>query len=592
MVIAAMVITGCGSPATPEVIVKTVEVEGAPKTEIVVATPEPVEPQVEPAGPKVLRMGTWGPGDIPTIDPALAVDLISIQIAETTTNGLVRQNEVTAELEPGMATSWDVSEDGLTYTFHLRDNFPWVKFDGKQVVKVQDCSGADRMVTADDFAYGILRTLNPKTASDYAYVLTAAIDGAANYNAEEDVDPATVAVKALDPTTLEIKFLIPAVYNLNIAGLWVAHAQPKWLIEGDDCTQARGDRWTETGFFQGYGPYVLKEWVHDNFLSLVKNPFYPGTPESPVAKIDEILWTFLDVSPALAEYEAGNMDVTGVPSGDLDRILADPAFSEQLGNSYTIGTEFYTFNTALAPTDDARVRLALSLAIDRQSLVDNVSKSGEVAYWFSHPGAAGAPKLDKYPDLGVRYDPDQARQLMDEYLAEKNLKAEDLQLVLMFNTSESHKKRAEAIQQMWKDVLGVTVQLTNQETKVYYGARKEGKENIYRSSWVQDYPDANNFLREVFGVFNETDGAYVDVTEWREGAKFDAFMELVNQAATETDPVKRMDLYAQAEQIFVIDEAVVAPLYWYKSYVLVQPRVQDIDSITGYDHYEKWDIVE
>jgi oligopeptide transport system substrate-binding protein len=559
-------------------VVQTVEqVVQKEKIIEVTATPPPA-----PAGPKTLRLA-WGPGDIPTIDPALAVDVISIQIIEETTVGLVRQDETNAQVDLGMATEHQVSDDGLVHTFKLLNDVPWVRYDGQQVVKVPDCEGKDRVVTANDFAYGILRTLNPATASDYAYVLTPVIAGAKEFNEGTITDTAKVGVQAVDPTTLVITTTTPAVYNLNILGLWVAHAQPKWLIEGDDCTQARGERWTETGFFQGYGPYTLKEWVHDASLALVKNPFWPGTDSVPVATIDEVNWTFLDTTPAFAEFEAGNLDVAGVPLGDMDRIKADPQYKNWLDSTPTLGTEFYAFNTKLAPTDDPRVRQALSLAIDRQSLVENVNKgSGTPAQWFTNPGAAGAPQPDKYPDLGVKYDPAKAKELMDAYLAEKGTTADKLNIVLMFNTSEAHKQRAEAVQQMWKDTLGVSVQLANQEWKVYLQQRREGNENIYRGSWVQDYPDANNFLWDVFGP----GGGYADVVDWQD----DKFNELLTTAAQETDPAKRMALYADAEKILVNEQAVVAPLYWYSTPTLYRPNVKYPKSITGYDHYEKWTL--
>lgn len=594
----ALVLAAC-QPATPtpQVIVETVVVEGTPK--VIVATPQ-VTPPAEQR--KVLRLA-WGPGDIPTIDTALAVDVISIQLIDEMTVGLTRQNEQTAELELAMATDVKTSEDGRTYTFTIKEGVPWVRYNGKEVEQVLDCEGNPRYVTAYDFEYGILRTLSPATASDYAYVLYG-IEGAAAYNQGETEDPSTVGVKALDAKTLQITFIEPAVYNLNIAGLWVAHAQPKWIIEGDDCTEGRGERWTETGFYQGYGPFTLKEWVHDSEISIVKNPFWPGDAVVPSPKIDEVHWKLVDVSGALAEFEAGNLDVSGIPSGDLDRILNDPKYADMLRNTYTLGTEFYAFNTTKAPTDDVRVRLALALAVDREALVKNVTKTGEPARWFTHPGVAGAPKPEKFPNLGLTYDPQRAKALLDEYLKEKGLTADQLDITLVFNTSESHRRKAEAVQAMWKENLGINVQLTNQEWKVYLKQRKAGNENIYRGSWVQDYPDANNFLREVFTDNNGTPGAYQDVVNWpvAENAEgkivytpgsnplYDKFVELVKAAAKETDPEKRMQLYADAENILVNEAAVILPLYWYADKVLVSPRVLDTPSITGYDRYEKWDI--
>jgi oligopeptide transport system substrate-binding protein len=519
-----------------------------------------------------------------------------------TTLGVVRQNETTAEIEPAMATSYDVSSDGLTYTVHLMPNVPWVHYnaDSGQVEVVKDCSGNDRNVTAQDFAYGIVRTIDPATASDYAYALLPYLAGAAEFNDGTNTDPASVGVKAVDDNTIQYTFKAPAVYNLNLLGLWIAHAEPKWLIEGDDCTQAAGDKWTEQEYFQGYGPFTLKEWVHDASMTLIKNPFWPGNETVPQAKLDEIEIHFLDASPALSEFDAGNLDEAGIPSEEWDRIHSDPAYADMIRPVYTLGTEWYGFNTQLAPTDDQRVRLALSLAIDRDTLVKQVVKGGIPAQFFTNPGAAGAPKPEQYPDGGVKYDPEKAKQLLNEYLTEKNLKPEDLKLTLMANSTEGNQKTGEAIVGMWKDVLGVDVNFVTQERKVYLVTRQDGKEQIYRNSWVQDYPDANNFLYDVFGL----NGAFTSVVDWPANAtsdnpaeyttgqnpNFDKFTELLQQAANEQDAQKRMDLYAQAEQILLVDEAVVAPLYWYTDDILVRPEVKDTKSITGYDHWEKWDI--
>ena len=338
LLVAGIVLTACPAPQVQTVekvvtqvvekqveVIKTVVVEK--EVEKVVTQVVEVTPQA-PAGPKVLR-ANMGVGDVPTIDPALATDNRSIAIDIESFVGLTRQDEITSLVEPGMATRWDISPDGHVYTFTLRNDVPWVKFDGEKVVKVQSCPDADgktadRMVTAHDFEYGILRTLKPETASDYAYVLAFAIQGADDFNAGAVTDTTTVGVKALDDTTLEIVFKEPAAYNAAIAGMWPAYAVPGWVIDGDDCTEARGERWTEPGFFQGYGPFTLKEWVHDSTISIIKNPFWPGAENIPAPKLDEVRWWMLDETAALAEYEAGNLDVTAPPMGDIDRIKSDP----------------------------------------------------------------------------------------------------------------------------------------------------------------------------------------------------------------------------------------------------------------------------
>ncbi len=605
VMMAAMLLAACQPAApvvpTPQPIVQTQVVQGEGQQVVVVATAQPSEPPAAaPAGTqkKVLRLA-WGPSDVPTLDSALAWDMMSIQLIDEMTVGLTRQNETTTELENAMATDYTVSTDGLTYTFKVRQDVPWVKYDAKtdSVVQVMNCDGNPRMVTAKDFEYGMKRTADPAVAADYAYVLGLVVKGANEYNNGDTTDPSTIGVKALDDATLEVQFVQPAVYNLNIMSMWFAHAMPSWLIDGDDCTQAAGNKWIETGYYQGYGPFTLKNWFHDAELTLIKNPFWPGGAAVPVAKIDEVHYTILDSPAALAEFEAGNLDVSAIPSADQDRILADPTYSKEVAYTYTLGTEFYSYETQLAPTDDVRVRQALSMAVDRQSLIDNVVKDGILAPFFTNPGAAGAPKPADYPDLGIKYDLEQAKTLMNEYLTEKGLKPADVTVSVMFNTSSSNQKVAEAVQQMWKDAFGINVTLTNQEWATYKVTRKDGQTNVYRSSWVQDYPDANNFLFEVFGP----GAAYQNVVDWPvdmsksktwNNPKYDEFMKLLTEAQTETDTAKRVKMYADAEQILVYDEAVVLPLYWYSSRELRLPTLSFPKSLTGYEHFEKWDITQ
>jgi oligopeptide transport system substrate-binding protein len=603
LLVAGMVLTACTAPQIQRVekivtqvvekqveVVNTVVVE-KPVEKVVTRVVE-VTPQA-PAGPKVLRLN-MGAGDVPTIDPGLATDSSSIQIDIESFVGLTRQSEITSLIEPGMATRWDISPDGRVYTFTLRSDVPWVKFDGEKVVKVQSCPDADgktedRMVTAHDFEYGILRTLKPETASDYAYVLTFAIQGADDFNTGAITDTTKVGVKALDDATLEIRFNEPAAYNAAIAGMWPAYAVPGWVIEGNDCTEARGERWTEPGFFQSYGPFTLKEWVHDSTISIIKNPFWPGADNIPTPKLDEVRFSMLDQTAALAEYEAGNVDMTSVPLGDIDRLKGDPVLSREFRIGPQMCTYYYGFNTVAPYVDDARVRRALSMAIDRQALVDNVTKGGQQpARWFARPGLAGAPTLADHPDLGIKFDVEKADAELSAYLAEKGLTRDKLDITLMFNTSSGHQKIAEAIQQMWKDNLGVDVKLANQEVKVYLKTTLDpvNTPQIFRLGWCMDYADANNFDREVFAVGGSQNPAQGGGVNW-ENAEFE---KLVIQAARELDPAVRVDLYAQAEEILVNTDAAIAPIYWYTGVSLTKPYVQRTYGVWGQELFEKWDI--
>ncbi|MBI5842405.1 MAG: peptide ABC transporter substrate-binding protein [Chloroflexi bacterium] len=588
LVVLSMVLAACGSaPAT--------EAPAAAEPAVPGATEPPVS-----AGPKVL-ITNFLSGDIATIDPAVSEDANSNQIAQEAFGGLTHLNEVTNLLEPGMATSWDVVDnaDGTqTITFHLRDDVPWVRWNGTEVETVKTCdASADRMVTANDFAYGIYRNQLPANASPYAYLLGFVLKGASDFSNGVTDDFSTVGVKVIDDQTLELTFIDQVAYNAQIASLWVAYAQPKWIIEGDcdGAVEARGERWIEPGFFQSYGPFTVKEWVHDDYISIVKNPFWPGSEEIPQPKLDEIVFQMLDEPAQLAEYEAGNADnVTAVSLSDLDRIRADPTLSAELSVSPQLCTYYYGFNTKAPVVDDVRVRRALSMAVDRQSLIDNVTKGGqEPAQWFARPGLAGSPTIADRPDLGIKYDPEAAKAELQSYLDEKGVTADSLDLTLMYNTSAGHQAIAETIQQMWKDTLGVNVKLVNQEFAVFLATTKsKDTPQIYRSGWCVDYPDANNFEREnnaVNGSQNPADenGEPYGGFNW----KNDEYELIVREAAKETDPAKRVELYAQAEDIAIVQDAIMIPIYWYTNLDLTKPYVVRTFSSNGIESFEKWDIL-
>ncbi len=600
--LAVLVLPSACAPVTspPQIAKETVMVPSTPQVieKVITATPAPT---ATPQRPNVIRLSTDSSGDVPTLDPGLSENSMSTTIVESTFVGLTRLDEATNELHPGMATRWDSSSDGKTFVFQLRRDVPWVKWDAvkKQVVKVQTCPDkdkktADRVVTAKDFEYGIIRALKPETASPYAFAFVSMIHGADEFNAGKTKDTSAVGVKALDEATLQIKFKEPAVYNTHLIGLWTAMAVPKWLIEGDECTAARKDKWTEPGMFQSYGPFTLKEWVHEATITIVKNPFWPGDPWTPQSKVNQVSWLMLDPVASLAEFEAGNLDVATVPASEIERVRTDAKLSKQWTVLPSLCTYAYGFNTKAKLVDDPRLRRALSMAVDRKALIESAAAGDRgPALWFSRPGLIGAPVPKDYPDLGIKFDKEGAKKLLDEYLKDKNLTVDKLDLTLVYNNTPGNQKVADAIQQQWKNNLGVNVKPTSKEQGAFFTnvASREAPQ-IWWLGWCMDYPDVNNFAREVVAMGGYDNPAVGSAPAGGLNWKNDKYEDLVKKAALETDAKKRVDLYAQAEKILVSDDAAVMPLFWYDRNVLTQPWIKRTFPSGTNDRYEHWEIVQ
>ncbi len=533
---------------------------------------------------KVLVTGRqMGPDDIPTLDPSLTQDVSSVQVESEMFPGLTNLDEEKVTIGPGTATSWDISADGMTYTLHIMDNIPWVHYDKAtdSVVQVMDDSGKPRMLTAQDYAYGIQRTLDSKTAGPYQYVFQEWIQGGKDFATSDpnasDADRQklidALGIKVIDDHTLQLTAPLSSGVTPLIYGLWGMWAEPQWAID------ANGEFWTEPENINTYGPYTLKEWTHGGGgnLTLVKNPFWPGTPNSPQAKIDEIQFQFLDSDPQLANFEAGSLDVSEVPQDAIDRIKSDPTLSKD----YFVGpgscSYYYGFGTLKPPFDDATVRRAFSEAVDRQSIVENITKAGQLpANWYDLPNLVAAPTEAEYPGQGVYYNLDDAKKLWSDYLAKTGKQASDYTITIVYNTSAAHAAIAQAIQQMWQQTFGLNVQLTAEDFATYLDNRVTF--DVYRAGWCFDYPDANNFLHD-----NIVSGTPLT---W----KNDTFNQLVQDGLTAQSLQERKDDYAKAEHILVYTDAEFIPIYHYVTQDLTQPYVTRTHSLITREVYEKWDI--
>jgi oligopeptide transport system substrate-binding protein len=598
--VASMVLAACAQPAQEVVktviVTKEVMVEGETiiETQIVevIVTPEPEEEAAAEEQPVTLRWN-WAT-EPPTADPSLATDTTSVDLIRNIFVGLTQFDPVTGEVLPYLATEWADGEDAdgnQTWTFKLRDDIAWVNYDpttGETTQEVDE-EGNPRFVNANDVVYGVKRTIDPATASDYAYVLYIVKNAEAVNSSEEGVTLDDVGVVALDDTTVQFTLASPAAYFPSISGMWVANAMPQWAIEANE------NKWIEAGLIVTNGPYNMESWIHGGELNLVKNPLWINADDVQIERVEGVMVT--EDSTAFAMYESNELDTQGVPQPEIDRVKADPVLSAEFVNAPDVCTYYYGFTNNKPPFDDVRVRTAFTQAIDRQSLIDNVTKGGQIpATSFAPPGIFGAPEPGT---VGLPSDPEAAKASLQEYLDENEMTIDDfnaLGITLMHNTSEGHANIAAAIQQMWNDTLGTDVQVENQEWKVYLDTVQnttplEDMPHVWRMGWCADYADENNWVHEVFnaqaGANRLRRNCSDDVCTETTASEFD---ELTVQAALESDPDIRADLYNQAENILAAVEVAYAPIYHYTIVNVTKPWLQRNFPPLGGNDFFLWTI--
>ena len=441
-----------------------------------------------------------------------------------------------ADAVPGVAESWTISPDGKTYTFKLRKS---VWSDGTPF-------------TANDFVYSMQRILMPETAAEYASLLYI-IEGAEAVN-KGTAASATLAVKAIDDHTLEIKLTGPAPYFLALLTHYTAYPVPKHVID------KVGKEWTKPENMVVNGPYKLVEWIPNTDVKLTKNDkFWDASKVS----IDNItFYTQEDRAAVQKRFRAGEIDVAmDFASDQIEWLRAN--MPEETRIAPYMGVYYYPINSAKAPFNDLRIRKALSMAINREAIVDQVLKTGEIAaYSFVPPNVANYGTSAEVDWKGMPFA-DRVKEAK-ALLAEAGFTAEKpLSFVLKYNTSENHKRIAVAIASMWKQI-GVKAELYNAEVKVHYADLKQGNFDVARAAWVADYNDAQNFLY---------------LLETRTGANNygrysnPEFDRLMKEAEITADLAKRAELMRQAEGLAMADQPVI-PIYHYVSKSLVAKNVE------------------
>ncbi|WP_338449047.1 peptide ABC transporter substrate-binding protein [Niallia oryzisoli] len=488
----------------------------------------------------------------PTLNPGLAEDSTSGTVLRQVFEGLSRIN-LDGKAELAAAEDVKISEDQKTYTFTLRDA-KWTNGDP---------------VTAKDFEYAWKWALDPANASPYSYQLYY-IEGAQAFN-EGTGNADAVGVKALDDKTLEVKLTNPTPFFLELTAFYtylpvnskIAEANPDWANDA-------GENYTTNG------PFKMTEWSHSDKIVLEKNEDYWDADTVKLKNITMIMVN--DPNTELSMFDSGELDWAGMPTGNLPQD-ALPALKDEgrLHTESIAGIYNYKLNTTVEPFNNANIRKAFALAINRQELIDNVTQGGQL------PAMAIVPPT-MFPENEKGYFKDNDVKKAKEYLKKglEELGYKDVSemppVALSYNTDEGHQKIAQAVQDMWKQNLGVEVTLNNAEWKVYIEQVQSLDYNIARMGWLGDFNDPINFLEAYYSATGGNND-----TGW-ENKDFQA---LLDQSATESDPEKRQDLLKQAEEIFM-DEMPVIPIYFYTNNWVQDENLKEV-AVSGLGDVQfKW----
>ena len=465
------------------------------------------------------------------IDPGKCSDATGSEVIWNLFSGLTQAHPKTLEPMPDLAKRWTVSSDQTVYTFYLRDS---VWSDGTPL-------------TAHDFVWSWKRVLHPKTAAKYASMLFV-IKNAEAYNKDPSQDQ--VGITALDDHTLEVTLVGPIPYFLNLTNHYTFFPVPKHVLQKLESASRNSDLWTRPEYIVTNGPYVLKKWQFRQEALFEKNRLYWDSPNIKTPRIRLLM--IESYTTSLNLYRTSDVDYNNRNTTIPAEFMAYMKQYLDYQNDPELAVYFYWLNVKKPPLDRPKVRQALSLAIDRQSLVDNVTRGGQIAYANLVPrGLAGYDGLKT-----ALFELTRARQLLKEagFPEGKNFPT----TTLIYNTSEGHKIIAEAIQEMWKKNLGINVIIENQEWKVYLKNLQMKNFQISRMGWVGDYPDPYSFLE----LLSEHSGNNHSL--WS-NHRYD---ELLEQSHRSLDKQQRLNLLLEAEQMLVAAQPLI-PLYIYaKSHTL------------------------
>ncbi len=476
------------------------------------------------------------------IDPHTTTGVPESHIVWALFEGLVNKHPETLQPVPGVAERWETSGDGKIYRFHLRRNAKWSNGDS---------------ITAEDFRWSWWRALQPKLGNEYAYMLYP-IRNAEEFATGKLVDFSQVGVRVLDDYTLEVELKSPTPYFLQLIDHQSYYPVPRKALEKFGGVSSRFSKWTRPENAVTNGSFRLAEWKINRYVKVEKNPYYWNAENVKLNGV--VFYPTENVATEERMFRSRQLHVTQeVP---IDKVLEYKRHHpDELRLQPYLGSYYYMVNVTRPGLRDARVRRALAMAIDRETLTTRVLHGVfQPAYALTPPGTS-----DYTPPVLFGFDPAAARKLLAEagYPNGEGFP----KFEIMYNTNEQHRKIAVAVQQMWKQHLNIEVGIVNQEWKVYLDSRDELNYDIGRAAWIGDYLDPNTFIELwVTGGGNNDTG-------WS-NARYDA---LVRKASTLTTQSERLATYKEAETI-LLQEMPIIPIYYYVTRHLVSPAVKGMSS--------------
>ena len=487
--------------------------------------------------------------NIQTTDPHIATGIPEHHVITSIFEGLVTKNPYTLEPEPGVAESWDISSDGLTYTFYLRENALWSNGD---------------LITAEDFRWSWERALTPELAAQNSYMLYPILNAEA-FNTGEISDFSQVGIKVISDLVLEVQLRAPTPFFLQLMDHYITYPVHRETVESFGLYTDNLSRWSREGNIVSNGPFELTEWQVNSHVRVEKRESYW---DADTVKLNAIV--FYPTENLITEermfrdgllHRTEEVPLDKVPvylAEDPDSIVIAPYLS-----SY-----FYLINTTREPFNDVNVRRALSMAVDRDLLNETVLENiMQPAYFLTPPGTIGYE-----PPVTFGYDPEQARALLADagYPNGEGFPTFEI----LYNTQENHRKIAIAIQEMWREQLNINVSIVNQEWQVYLESVDNMNYDVARRGWVGDYVDPNTYLdMYITGGGNNNVGF--------SNPRYDEIV--IDEAPLKLDNKERFALYREAETI-LMNEMPIIPIYIYQTKNLKSPDIKGAPS-NIMDHY-------